>query len=138
VLVDRFLHLADRAIRDGGAAIPSEGHGAAIVLETKRIAEELLGDMVTAFEGFRRQWIYEAIKEDPSAFVRRLSPDGEATKGEKRAWAALGEAESAASPEAVISSTSLDKLLNSFSGNLRNAGGWLAPGIQARLDWVDV
>jgi hypothetical protein len=138
VLVDRFLHLADRAIREGVAAIPSEGHGAAMVLETKRIAEDLLGDMVTAFEGFRRQWIYEAIKEDPSAFVRRLSPEGEATKGEKRAWAALVEAESATSPEAVISSTSLDKLLSSFSGDLRNAGGWLAPAAQARVDRIDL
>jgi hypothetical protein len=92
--------------------------------------------MVTAFEGFRRQWIYEAIKEDPSAFLERLSPGGDASKGEKRAWLALGDDGTVTEPEAVISSTSLDKLLSSFSGDLRNAGGWIGPSAQSRLDRI--
>ncbi len=136
ILVDRFIHLTDRAIREGAGGIPSSGHGATIVLETKRIAEDLLGDMVTAFEGFRRQWIYEAIKEDPSAFLERLSPSGDASKAEKRAWLALVDDGTGPEPETVIPSTSLDKLLSSFSGDLRNAGGWIGPSAQARLDRI--
>jgi hypothetical protein len=136
VLIDRFLQVSDRVILDAAETIPTEGHGASIILATKKAADELLGEMVTAFEGFRRQWIFEAIREDPLTFIEKLGADGSATKAEKRAWSALADTDLRATPESVIASTSLDRLLSSFAGDLRNGGGWLGVGPQSRLDRI--
>jgi hypothetical protein len=136
VLIDRLVQVADRLLADAVDTIPIEGHKAAIILATKEAAGELLGDLVREFEEFRRLWIYDAIREDPSEFFSRLSPGGSASTKEKQAWADIAGASLSTAPEAVISSKGLDALLSGRAGDLTSSGGWLATNLQARLNGI--
>lgn len=135
-LVDRFRAQLRREFSEAALSLEADVHRKARDMKTKDVADELLAGSVTAFEEFRRRWLYAAIKEDTSKFLERLSPDGQATNSEKRLWSAVTNLEPRDAVEFVITGTSLDGLLSSTDGDLRASGSWLAPAQQARLDRI--
>lgn len=136
-VVDAFVLQIERGLVAAAGRIPQDGHRAEIAMQTKQEAVQLLGDLVTAFEGFRRRWIYAAISEDPSSFRSKLSSTGDATNQEKRSWAAIGGQLSRDTVESVVSSRGLDRLLSASAGDLRSSDSWLSPPQQARLDRIE-
>jgi hypothetical protein len=136
-LVDRFVRQAEALYQNATAAVPTEGHKAVTSLALRKEAADLLGDMISAFEAFRRQWVYAAVAEDTSTFVARLEPNGQATKAERREWAALRGVSAVDAVESVVSGASLDRLLSDASADLRSGGDWLGAVQQARLDRID-
>ena len=135
-LIDQLVLQLQRELVDAEGRILALSSPAAVASAVKEEADQTLGDLVTSFETFRRRWIFAAVREDPSAFLDKVSDRGDGTKSEKRTWAALGgDARDAA--EAVIASRGLDALLSATEGDLQNDGGWLGYAQRARLERID-
>jgi hypothetical protein len=136
-LVDWALERLDADMRRADERVTIDEHAAVVALALKDSADDLLDEMVADFERFRREWLYAAVKEDPTPFLARVADDGAATKDEKARWKQVSGADPRRVVESVVSSLQFDGYLNARSGDLRNGGGWLAAVQQARLDRID-
>lgn len=103
----------------------------------KEVVRDLTGDMVRAFESFRRRWLLAAIREDTGPFEARFGVEGRGSKEERRAWEAARHRPAREIVEEVLEPRSLDGLLSAAKGDLRNDSGWLAMEQRDRLLAID-
>jgi hypothetical protein len=137
-LIDQFIDQVGRRWQAQDEEIAAAGTQPATVGRAlRRACEELASEDVRLFERFRREWLIAAIEEDPQGFHANLEPEGRATKRERADWTSLAAAVvDEAAIRAVLDDRVLDGLL-SARADLRDDGGWLAPGQRARLERAD-